>query len=161
MLDRSQRSQRPDLRSLILLLYTPQFRDVTNVEHVFRLEQLLVHGGNEVSPAGQNADVLGVLRQVAGRFFHRARPQQLELWEAQSSPPASAGISRRAGSSGWRSGPLPRNHSAPPCSRKRSGAVGSTPSVRFRGFAFLLARRAARTRSGVKGHSCNRIPTAS
>src|SRR6266567_9465287 len=67
----------------------------------------------------------------------------------------------RDGSISCRSGPLPLNHKAPPCSRNRVGAVGSTPSVRFSGLAFFFARKAASTRSGVNGTSCKRTPTAS
>src|ERR1700758_5264256 len=67
----------------------------------------------------------------------------------------------RAGSRGWRMGPLPRKQSAPPCSRKCVGEVGSTPSVRFMALAFFLARNAARMRSGVNGASRKRMPTAS
>src|SRR6266550_4007840 len=59
------------------------------------------------------------------------------------------------------SGPLPSKHNAPPCSRKRIGAIGSTPSVRLRLFSDLCVRSAASTRSGVNGASCKRIPTAS
>src|ERR1700733_6164044 len=94
-------------------------------------------------------------------FLHGARAQQLELRETQSSPPAGTAVSRRDGSSGWRSGPLPRYQSDPPCSRNLVGEVGSTPSVRLIAFAFFLAHKAESTRSGVNGDSCRRTPTAS
>src|SRR2546423_421139 len=57
--------------------------------------------------------------------------------------------------------PLPLKKSAPPCSRKCAGVVGSTPSVRFNALALFFARSAASTRSDVNGDSCSRIPTAS
>src|SRR5437868_715356 len=140
---------------------TFQLRDVADVEHVLRLKEPLPHGWNQIGPAGQHTDIASMLRQVAYCLFQRLRAQQLEFRQAQSSPLDSAAASLRAGSSGCRSGPLPRNQSAPPCSRKRVGAVGSTPSVRFIGLAFLRARNAAKTRSGVNGASRSRIPTAS
>ena len=115
-----------------------QLRNMTNVEHILRLEQLLAHRGNQIGPAGKHTNVVGMLREQTDRLFHGTRPQQqLEFRKAQSSPPISAVAFCRAGSSGCRSGPLPRNHSAPPCSRKRVGAVGSTPSVRLIGLAFF------------------------
>jgi hypothetical protein len=69
------------------------------------LEQLLPHGGNEVRASGDNADAMGwrivlhgqvarghtiaaVLCQERNRFLYRARTEQFELWETQSSPPA-------------------------------------------------------------------------
>src|SRR5690348_4953043 len=94
--------------------------------------------------------------EMLQHFLHGSRPEQLELRQAQSAPP----VARRAGSKRCRSGPLPLNHNEPPCSRNRSGEVGSMPSVRFRAFAFFFARRAASTLSGVNGDSCRRMPTA-
>src|SRR5579864_7251618 len=102
-----------------------------------------------------------MLPQVAYCFFGGAWAQQFEFREAQSALPAAAGVSRREGSSACRSGPFPLKQSEPPCSRKRVGEVGSTPSVKFSAFAFFLARSAARTLSGVNGDSCRRTPTAS
>src|SRR5580765_7384714 len=132
---------------------------MANVKHRLRFEQFLPHGRNHVSAAGQHADCLGLLAEQTDGFFYAARSQQFEFRETQSAPP-SATVERRDGSSACRSGPLPLNHNDPPCSRKRTGDVGSTPSVRFSVFALFFARRAASTRSGVKGDSCKRTPTA-
>src|SRR5215471_17163113 len=138
-----------------------KFRNMAKVEHELGFEQLLPHGWNKVGPARQDSNVVAVLCEIADRLFELTRAQQFELREAQSSPPAIAAVSRLDGSSSCRIGPFPLNQSDPPCSRKRAGAVGSMPSVRFKDLAFFFARSAASTRSGVNGDSCRRTPTAS
>ena len=70
-----------------LLANAVQFRNVADVEHVLGLEQFLPHGRNEVGASGNDSEAV-VFRQQRDRFFERARTQQLELWETQSSPPA-------------------------------------------------------------------------
>src|SRR5437667_7445161 len=104
-----------------------QGSDMTQVQHMLRLEQLLAHRGNQVRAPRENAD-RRILAHKVDRLVDIPRSQKFELRKTQSSPPASA-ASRREGSSGCRSGPLPRNQSEPPCSRKRAGDVGSMPSV--------------------------------
>src|SRR5579859_588146 len=103
----------------------------------------------------------GVRGKEINSLLDCSRTQQSELREAQSVPPGAEGNCCREGSSACRCGPLPLYQSEPPCSRKRSGDVGSTPSVRFNDFVFLFARKAAKTLSGVNGTSCKRTPTAS
>src|SRR5207244_11348575 len=87
---------------------SPQFWDMANIEHILWLKQFLTHRGNQIRTACKHADAR-VLCQESNCFFEAPRAPQLELREAQSSPPASTMVSRRAGSSGCRSGPLPRN----------------------------------------------------
>src|SRR5712692_313640 len=176
LFDHPERGECADFDSAIeVRLDSSQRADAAQVENVLRFKKLLSHRGNHISAPSDNADgnvpgrrgrvtrahTSGIRGQELNCFWYAPGTQQLELWKAQSAPPADAGASWRAGSSTCRSGPLPLKQSAPPCSRKRSGAVGSTPSVRFNALAFLLARSAASTRSGVKGHSCSRTPTAS
>src|SRR5258708_25929770 len=138
-----------------------QFGDATEIEHILWLKELLTHRWNQVRAARQHPNITCVFCERGNSIVDRARPQQPELREAQSAPPAGPAACRRAGSSACRSGPLPLKQSDPPCSRKRAGAVGSTPSVSVSVFCFLFARSAAITRSGVKGDSCKRTPTAS
>src|SRR5262249_19696064 len=142
-----------------------QFFDAANVEHEFRLVKLLPHRGQQVGAASHDLYAPGVAVELTQSLLHGGGSKQFETRQAQSSPPVSAAGTaelRRAGSSSCRAGPLPLNHRAPPCSRKRAGAVGSTPSVRsiFLAASFF-ARIAASTRSGVNGASRKRIPTAS
>src|ERR1700686_1833546 len=151
-LDHTERGQGADVDATVgLRPDAAHRRDSAKVEHVLRLEKLLPHGGNQIRAASQHAKVPRMLAQVADRFFDAVRPQQLEFWQAQSAPPVAEGGERREGSSACRSGPFPLKQSAPPCSRKCVGEVGSTPSVRFNTFAFFFARNAARTLSGVNG----------
>src|SRR6266700_4368231 len=68
----------------------------------------------------------------------------------------------REGSSSCRFGPLPLNHSEPPCSRNVTGSDGSAPLVISKAFfVAFFDRKAASTRSGVNGASRRRTPTAS
>ena len=87
-----------------------------DVNQRLRLEQLLPHGWDQIRTACEHAYCLGLLPKQTNGFLHASRTEQFEFRETQSAPP-SATVSRRAGSSGWRSGPLPLNHSEPPCSR--------------------------------------------
>ena len=109
------------------------------IEHKIGLKQFLPHRRNQVGAASEHANVSGVLGQTH-RKLHQAVRGRSSLNCGRLNPHLRAGASRRAGSSGCRSGPLPLNQSDPPCSRKRSGAVGSMPSVRLITFAFFLAR---------------------
>src|SRR5579859_57036 len=143
-----------------------QFLDATDIENKLRLEEALLHRRDKICAAGEDMYLPGMGRKLLDGFSNGARTQQFESGKTQSSPPdsvsASAALVRRAGSWGCRSGPRPLWQSAPPCSRKCAGAVGSTWLVKS---IFLLldcfARSAARTRSGVNGASRSRIPTAS
>src|SRR5581483_2353487 len=130
MLDVGKRGKCANLNGVsVLRTNSLQAGNMADIEQIFRLEELLPHGRNEIGAASNHTDVTNVFSEIADRVFDGARPEQLKGGQAQSSPPT--GASRRAGSSGCRSGPLPRNQSDPPCSRKRSGDVGSTPSVRL------------------------------
>src|SRR6266851_7799132 len=106
-----------------------QFGDATEIEHILGLKEFLTHRRNQVGAASQHANITCVFCERGNSIVDRTWPQQPELREAQSAPPAGAGNSRCAGSSACRSGPLPLKQSAPPCSRNREGAVGSIPSV--------------------------------
>src|SRR5260370_3645136 len=67
-----------------------------------------------------------------------------------------------AGSGSCRCGPLPLYHVDPPCSRNVLGAEGSAPRVSSKALVSqFFWRSAASTRSGEKGASRKRIPTAS
>jgi hypothetical protein len=86
VLDGGQRCKRSDLDAASLLANPVQFRNVADVEHVLGLEQFLPHGWDEVGASGDDSEAV-VFRQVRDRFIERARAQQFELWETQSSPP--------------------------------------------------------------------------
>src|SRR5437868_10839609 len=147
----SEGSQCPDFNAVLgALTNSPQFAETTNVQHILWLKEFLPQGWNQIRATRQHLNVCGVLCQKFDGLFNFARPQQTKRGQTQSSPPA-AGWPAREGSSACLRGPLPRNHKAPPCSRRRCGLVGSTPSVRFSFLACFFARNAASTRSGVKG----------
>src|ERR1022692_2158200 len=149
-LDCTERSERSDFDdSAGLRPDSSQLCKAAQIEHVLRFKKFLPHRRNQVSAASKHTDITCVFREAGNGFVNATRPEQPKLWKAQSAPPAGAEASRRAGSSACRSGPLPLKQSDPPCSRKRWGEVGSTPSVRFNALSFLFARSAANTRSGV------------
>src|SRR5664280_922336 len=141
----------------------PQFADAAQVENEWRREQLLLHRRQQVGTARNHFHLAVILRHQRHGFIKSLGAQQLEAGKAQSPPLAGdpAFVPCRAGSSGCRIRPLPRNHSEPPCSRNFSGAVGSTDSVISILFIPFFARSAASTRSGVNGASRKRTPTAS
>jgi hypothetical protein len=91
VLDVGERSEGADLnRAVGLLANAFQFRDAADVEHVLRREQLLLHRGQQVGAAGQDANVTGMLGQQCDRFRGGVRTQEFELGEAQSAPPGCA-----------------------------------------------------------------------
>src|SRR5262249_8854870 len=116
--DVCERSKSADFSSLLCLADAFKCWQMSQVEDIFRFEKFLPHGRDEIGTTRKNANAVGIFCQVSGSFIQSTWAQQFKLWKTQSSPPASAATSRRDGSSGCRLGPLPRNQSAPPCSRK-------------------------------------------
>src|ERR1035437_5339281 len=164
MFDGTKACQRPNFDALARpTVNSPQFADAAQVENVWRREQFLLHRRQQVGTARNHFHLAVILRHQRHGFIKSLGAQQLEAGQAHSPPPAvgPAFVPCRAGSSGCRIGPLPRNHSEPPCSRSLWGAVGSTNPVISTLFIPFFARSAASTRSGVNGASRRRTPTAS
>src|SRR5271157_4149221 len=160
MFNDRQRGQCSDADTAVSRRLDPtQLGDAAKVDHIRRREQLLLHGRKKVRTTGDDLHLIGMLRQHFDSLGESGRTQQLKAGQTQSAPPIVAPC--RAESARCLCGPLPRNHSEPPCSRKVSGCVGSTPAVISTFFAPCWVRNADKTRSGVNGASRKRTPTAS
>jgi len=68
MLDLGERSECADLGALFGLPDPFEFGDVTDIEYVLRLEELLLHGRNKIGATGHNTCGAGGLARVPAAF---------------------------------------------------------------------------------------------
>src|SRR5258708_12674619 len=104
-----------------------QFGDATEIEHILWLKELLTHRWNQVRAARQHPNITCVFCERGNSIVDRARPQQPELREAQSAPPAGPSACRRARSTPFPSAPLPLHTNAPPVSTNPPPPLGPSP----------------------------------